>query len=446
MTAAPPSVALFGDLLDLAGNPGFEVASPSVRFRPDHWLWIDAGRIVRATPASEPPPERFERIDHAGRLILPGFIDSHVHSVQLDVIAAYGTELLDWLETHTFPAEQRQADPAVARASAEVFIRALLANGTTTAAVFPTVHKTSVDALFEAAAARGMRLITGKCLMDRHAPPGLTDTVDSGERDSLALIERWHGQGRLAYAHTVRFAPTSTPDQLRMAERLLQRFPDTYLQTHVAENRDEVRWARELFPDSRSYLAVYDDFGLLNDRSLLAHGIWFDEADHALLAQRRSVVAHSPSSNLFLGSGLMDWTAIESAGGRVALASDVGGGTSLSMLRTMASAYQVQAMRGVKLPAWKALHAATRGAAEALGLADEIGSLEPGRVADVAVWRWAVGPVAEHRDRLIVSQAGRSLHDRVFAWMTLGDDRNLVETWLAGECLHASAPHAHPAP
>jgi guanine deaminase len=433
--AAGP-VALFGDLLDIPSDPGFDAASNAARFRPDRWLWIDGGRIVDITPADRPPPERFERHDHGGRLILPGFIDAHVHSPQLDVIAAFGTELLDWLDTHTFPAEQRQADPAVARATAELFVQALLGHGTTAAAVFPTVHKTSVDALFEAADARGLRLIAGKCLMDRHAPPGLVDTVESAERDSLALIERWHGRGRLSYAHTVRFAPTSTPEQLRLAERLLQRHAGTYLQTHVAENRAEVRWAAELFPDSRSYLAVYDDFGLLNERSILAHGIWFDDADRALLAQRGSLIAHCPSSNLFLGSGLIDWTALEAAGGRVSLASDVGGGTSLSMLRTMAAAYAVQALRGVKLPAWKALHAATHGAAAALGLADEIGRLEPGLVADVAVWRWAVGPVAGHRDRIIVDRAGaRALHDRLFAWMTLGDDRNLVETWVAGRRL-----------
>ncbi len=441
------AVALYGDVLDIPNDPGFDVRSSAERYRPDHWVWIDGGRIVDVTPAERPPPVRFERHEHPGRLILPGFVDTHVHSPQLDVIAAYGTELLDWLNTHTFPAEQRQADPVVAHATAERFIAALLANGTTSAAVFPTVHKVSVDALFEAGDARGMRLIAGKCLMDRNAPPALTDTVASGEFDSRALIERWHGRGRLAYAHTVRFAPTSTPVQLAMAARLLDEFPDTYLQTHVAENRDEVRWAAELFPASRSYLSVYDDGGLLNERSILAHGIWFDDADRELLARRRSLVAHCPSSNLFLGSGLIDWPAIEAAGGQVALASDVGGGTSLSMLRTMAAAYQVQALRGVKLPAWKALHAATQGAAMALGLASEIGRIEPGCLADLCVWQWAVGPVAEHRDAVIRQhQAGSPdqpdgpLHDRVFAWITLADDRNLVETWVAGQRQHPSRP------
>lgn len=438
MTAPAASrVALRGDLLDLVADPGFTVDAPhAVRYRPDHWLWIEDGRIVDATPADRPPPESFERHDHAGRLVLPGFLDTHVHSPQLDVIAAYGTELLDWLTTHTFPAEQRQADPAVAKATAERFCDALIAEGTTSAVVFPTVHRTSADALFEAAAQRGMRLVAGKCVMDRHAPPALTDTVASAEHDTLALIEHWHGQGRATYAHTVRFAPTSTPEQLRMVGRLIERFPDTAMQTHVAENRDEVRWVAELFPDSRSYLSVYDDFGLLAGRSVLAHGIWLDDDDRALLARRKALVAHCPTSNLFLGSGLIGWTAIEAADGAVALSSDVGGGTSLSMVRTMAAAYQVQAMQGVKLPAWKALHAATLGGAVALGLDHEIGSLEAGRAADVCVWDWARGTVAEHRDD-VIRQAGRPLHDRLFAWMTLADDRNLVQAWVAGRLRHA---------
>jgi guanine deaminase len=202
------------------------------------------------------------------------------------------------------------------------------------------------------------------------------------------------------------------------------------MQTHVAENRDEVRWVGELFPQARSYLDVYRRHGLLNERAVLAHGIWLDEADRALLAETGAQIAHSPTSNLFLGSGLIDWRRLDDAGAKVSLASDVGGGTTLSMTRTLAEAYKVQALQGVRLTAWKALHAATRGAAEALGLAGEIGSFESGTVADVTVWDWAVGPVAEHRDRIA---AQRSLHDRAFAWMTLADERNLVTTLVAGE-------------
>jgi guanine deaminase len=427
----PPSlsrVALRGDLLDFTGTPAWGEVDPAcVRFRPDHWLLIEAGRIVGARPGDQPPGDDWRRHEYPGRLILPGFIDTHVHSPQLDVIASYGTELLDWLDTHTFPAESRYGDEEVAREGAVRFLDALLSHGTTSAVVFPTVHKVSVERLFEAAQDRGMRLIAGKVLMDRNAPPALCDDVEQAERDCTELIERWHGQGRLAYAVTVRFAPTSTPGQLAMAGRLCTRHPGVYMQTHLAENKAEVQWVRSLFPQARSYLDVYARNQLLNERSVFAHGIWLDDADRAALAGAGAQIAHSPSSNLFLGSGLFDWRTDLDAGVAVSLATDVGGGTSLSMLRTMADAYKVQAMRGERLTAWVALHAATRGAAHALHLGDEIGSLEAGAVADVCVWDVAVGSVAVQRDRL-----AHSLHARLFAWMTLADDRNLVDAWVAG--------------
>ncbi len=419
-------LALHGDLLDFTAEPVWgEVDSAAVRWRPAHWLLVEDGRI--AAVQTHAPDASWTRIDHAGRLILPGFIDTHVHSPQLDVIASYGTELLDWLNTYTFPAERRYADPAVAEAGAALFLDALLAHGTTAAVVFPTVHKVSADALFAAAAERGMRLIAGKVLMDRHAPDGLRDDVDQAEADCRELIARWHGRERLAFAVTVRFAPTSTPEQLAMAGRLCAEDPTLYMQTHVAENRDEVRWVRELFPEARSYLDVYARAGLLHRRSVLAHGIWLDDTDRAVLREAGAQIAHSPSSNLFLGSGLFGWRAAEDSGAAVTMASDVGGGTSLSMLRTLADAYKVQALAGERLTAWKALHAATRGAARALSLDHEIGTLEPGRLADLAVWDLAVGPVAQRR----MAVAG-GLHERLFAWMTLGDERNLVATYVAG--------------
>ena len=422
----PARLALRGDLLDFTGAPVWgAVESAAVRFRPDHWLLIENGRISAAQ--AQAPDASWTREDHAGKLILPGFIDSHVHMPQLDVIASYGTELLDWLNTYTFPAETRYADPEHSRAGAELFVDALLAHGTTAAVAFPTVHKTSVDALFGAAQTRGMRLIAGKVLQDRHSPDGLRDDVAQAERDCIDLIDRWHGNERLAYAVTVRFAPTSTPEQLAMAGALCRADASLYMQTHVAENRAEVAWARELFPEARSYLDVYARAGLLHRRSVLAHGIWIDAADRAALRDSGAQIAHSPSSNLFLGSGLFDWRAAAAGGAAVSLASDVGGGTSLSMLRTMADAYKVQAMAGQRLTAWCALHAATLGAAQALDLADEIGSLEPGRMADVCVWVWAADPVAQRRMKV-----ARGLHERAFAWMTLADDRNLVAAFVAG--------------
>lgn len=438
--------AFFGDLLDFTADPGWAAPAeaPGVRFRPDHWLLVEDGRIV-AVQAEAPGPG-WAQVRHPGRLIMPGFVDTHVHAPQLDVIASHGLALLDWLETYTFPAERRHADPAVAAEGAVRFLDALLAHGTTSAVVFPTVHPVSVDTLMAEAAARGMRLIAGKVLMDTHAPEGLRDGGVQAEQDCRALIRRWHGHGRLAYAVTVRFAATSSREQLAMAGRLCAEEPSLYLQTHVAENLDEVRWVARLFPEARSYLDVYHRHGLLHPRAVLAHGIWLDADDRARLAETGAQIAHSPSSNLFLGSGLFDWPAADAAGHRVSLASDVGGGTSLSMLRTAADAYKIQALRGARLSAWKALHAATLGGAEALGLAGEIGQLSPGRMADLAVWDWAQGPVAVHRDALARARpapAGAAslaaVHERVFAWMTLGDERNLVETWVGGLRRHARA-------
>ena len=424
-----PRLALRGDLLDFTGEPSLDAPGGiHVRYRPDHWLLVEGGRIVGAQ--TQPPGEGWERLDHSGRLILPGFIDTHVHSAQIDVIGAWGTQLLDWLNTHTFPAEQRMADAAHAAAISELFIESLLAQGTTSACVFPTVHAASVDTLFAAAEARGMRLIAGKVLMDRHAPTALCDDpqdVAGVERLVAAQIERWHGRGRLAYALTPRFAPTSTEAQLAMAGRLLACTPGLYLQTHVAENVDEVRWVRELFPQARSYLDVYARHGLLTDRAVFAHGIWLDDADRAALAQAGAQVAFCPSSNLFLGSGAFDWPAAQAVGVGVSLASDVGGGTSLCMRRTMLDAYKVQAGAGRRVTAFTLLHAATRSAAQALRLGHEMGSLEVGSVADVCVWSWASTPLAQRRQAV-----ARDLHDRLFTWLTLADERDLVETRVSG--------------
>jgi guanine deaminase len=423
-------VAIRGDLLDFTCEPSWgDVDSGAVRYRPDHWLLIENGRIEGAQ--TQEPDDTWTLHDHRGRLVLPGFIDTHVHMPQLDVIASYGTELLDWLNTYTFPAETRFSDPARSVAGAEMFVDALLANGTTSAVVFATAHKVSADALFAAAQERGMRMITGKVLQDRHSPDGLRDDVVQAERDCIELISRWHGVDRLAYAVTVRFAPTSTPEQLAMAGALCRGDNSLYMQTHVAENRAEVQWVRELFPEARSYLDVYARAGLLHRRSVLAHGVWLDDEDRSALRRSGAQIAHSPSSNLFLGSGLFDWNAAVNARAGVSLASDVGGGTSLSLIKTMGDAYKVQAMAGQRLTAWKALHAATLAPAQSLLLAHEIGSLEAGRMADVCVWDWATDPVSKRR-----MEVARSLHERAFAWMTLADDRNLVQAWVGGRLRH----------
>ncbi len=426
-------LALRGDILYFLRDPGWnEDATGAVRFEPDGWLLIEQGRVHAVRPADEPPDASWARQDWRGHLVLPGFIDPHVHAPQLDVIASFGAALLDWLERYTFPAEARYADPEQSRLGAERFLHALLAHGTTSALVFATVHKTSSEALFAAGQQLGMRLITGKVLMDSNCPADLRDDVVQAEQDCTALIERWHGVDRLAYAVTPRFAATSSDAQLAMAGGLLQRYAKQagglYMQTHVAENRDEVRWIAELFPDSRSYLDVYDRHGLLTRRSLLAHGIWLDDTDRARMAQTGSSIAFSPSSNLFLGSGLFDWARAEAAGVGVAPASDVGGGTSLCQLRTLADGYKVLALQGQRMTAWQGLYAATRGAARALDLEHEIGHFAPGTAADVVVWRWAEGAVQQRRQDM-----ARSLHERLFAWMLLADERNVAATYVQGQ-------------
>ncbi len=434
-------LALRADLLDFTAVPSWGTPTDhGVRFRPDHWLLVDGSGRIEGAQTEDPGPD-YQRQDHRGRLLTPGFIDTHVHCPQLDVIGSWGAGLLDWLETYTFPAELRHADPAVAEDAAERFLDALLAHGTTAAVVFPTVHKASAEALFAGAARRGMRLVTGKVLMDRHAPDGLRDDVAGAKRDCEELISRWHGRGRNAFAVTIRFAVTSSPEQLAMAAELGRRHAGLFMQTHVAENQDEVRWVGELFPQARSYLDVYHRAGLLHERAVLAHGIWLDAHDRALLRDTGAHIAHSPSSNLFLGSGLFDWQAAIDSGHRVSLVSDVGGGTSLSMLRTLAEAYKVQALRGTRLSAWCALHAATRGAAESLGLGHELGHLGEGTLADVALWDWASGEVALQRDRVargaLAGAVAQPLHARVFAWMTLADERNLVATYVAGRAAYS---------
>jgi len=432
-SAAPTHRILRGDVLDFVQDPGFAPPNEAagVRYRPDHRVLIAEERIVAVLPSDAPLPATWDTAveeDHRGSLILPGFIDTHVHCPQLDVIASFGTELLDWLNTYTFPAETRYADPLVSQVGAHRFLKALWAHGTTSAVVFATVHKVSADALFEQASAAHMRMITGKVLMDRNAPDGLRDDVPQAERDCIEQIEQWHGKRRQSFAVTVRFAPCSTPSQLHMAGQLCASYDSIYMQTHVAENRDEVRWVAELFPTARSYLDVYDRDGLIGPRAVLAHGIWLDDQDLAVLNAHGAQIAHSPSSNLFLGSGLFDWRRAENAGVNVSMASDVGGGTSLCMLRNMADAYKIQAMQGQRLTAWKALYTATAGAAQHLGLQNEIGRIEPGLMADIAIWDLAADDVTEHRQAM-----ASNLHEKVFAWMTLGDEHHLVSTLVAGQ-------------
>ena len=369
--------------------------------------------------------------DLRGKIIAPGFIDMHVHYPQTDVIGAPAAGLLPWLENYTFPHESRFSDAEHAREVASFFFDELARHGVTTALTFATSHPASVDAAFEEARARGLRFITGKVLQDRHSPDGVRDETEQSLIDTESLIQRWHGVDRLGYAITPRFAPTSTPAQLRGAGELAAKYGDVWIQSHVAENRDEVRWAAELFPDSRSYLGVYGDFGLLRQRAVYAHCIHLDTADRALMARTGTVAAVSPTSNLFLGSGFFDYEAADAAGMGYGLASDVGGGTSFSPFHTMLAAYYVgregHTKTGLSLTPGQLWWQHTAGAARALGLEGVVGNLQPGNEADFLVLDPQATPLLARK----TSQA-RSLDELLFALIVLGDDRVVSRTVVAG--------------
>lgn len=378
-----------------------------------------------------------DKIAHyPGCLIAPGFVDTHVHYVQTGMIASYGTQLLDWLDRYAFPAELEFRDAAHAAAIASVFCDELLRNGTTTALVFCAVFPQSVDALFTEAERRGMRIVAGKVLMDRNAPEGLRDTAQQGYDDSKALIARWHGRGRSLYAITPRFAGTSTPEQLDAAGALWREHPDVLMQTHIAENRREIEWTAELFPEAKNYLDIYDRHGLIGQRAVLAHGIHLGEEELCRCHESNTALAHCPTSNLFLGSGLFRIGAVKDPRRpvQVGLGTDVGGGTSFSMLATMGAAYEVAQLGGRTLGAVEAFYLATLGGARALGLEDRIGSIAPGHEADLVVLDPNATPLMALRNARAIS-----IEDQMFAIMTLGDDRAVRATYVAGKPVHHRA-------
>ena len=369
--------------------------------------------------------------DCRGKFIMPGFIDTHIHYAQTDIIAAYGTQLLDWLNRYAFPEEMLFADRQYATEVADFFMRELLRNGTTSAQVFGTGHAQSVDVLFEAAQQHGMAIIAGKVMMDQNCPPQLADTPETGYANSRALIKRWHNNGRLRYAVTPRFAPTSSEAQLKTVQQLVEEFPDVYLQTHLSENESEIAWVTELFPWSKSYLDVYAHYGLLRPRSTFAHCIHLDKAEHTRLSHSGAAISCCPTSNLFLGSGLFNFKVAEDVGTKLSFGTDVGGGSSFSMLRTMHEAYKVAQLRGNPLTPLKAFYIATKGAAAVLQLDAEIGCLSAGRTADLIV----VDPKASEicGRRMATAQ---TLSEKLFILMMLGDDRHIAQTWVAGRCVH----------
>jgi len=365
-----------------------------------------------------------------GRIIAPGFVDLHIHFPQTDVIGSPAEGLLPWLEDYTFPHESRYAEALHAAELAPVFVDELLRNGVTTALAFATSHPESVEALFAEAQKRQLRLITGKVLQDRHSPDGVRDETEQSLIDTERLIRKWHGVDRLGYAITPRFAPTSSHAQLRGAGELAARYPDVWIQSHVAENQGEVAWVKELFPEARSYLAVYDEFGLMRERAVYAHCIWFDETDRALMRERRTAAAVSPTSNLFLGSGFFDYQAADRAGFAYGLASDVGGGTSFSPFHTMLAAYYVgregQTKPGVSLSPQALWWQHTAGGAAALGLDGVVGNLQPGCEADFVVLNPDATPLLSRKTR-----AARTLDELLFSMIVLGDDRLIERTVIS---------------
>ena len=431
-SAQAAQTAFRAQLLTFNGDPA--QSSNAAVFNKDGLLIVEDGHVVAAgayAALSSQLAPGTQVQDMRDKLIVPGFIDTHIHYPQTDMIASPAPGLLPWLDTYTFPTERRFADPAYAQDTASFFVEELLACGTTTALVYCTVHKESADALFTESEARNLRMVAGKVLMDRNCPEFLRDTAQSGYDDSAELIGRWHNRGRQMYALTPRFAPTSTEAQLEACGVLAREHADVFIQSHVAENTDEVKWVADLFPGHRSYLDIYDHYGLLRRRAVYGHCIHLDAEDRKRMAQTGTVASHCPTSNLFLGSGLFDFDKADKAGMPIALATDVGGGTSFSMLQTMNEAHKVARLTGHHLTATRMFWLATAGAAEALDLADKVGTLAPKSEADFIVLDPQATP-------LLARRTGRteSLEELLFAFALLGDDRAIFETYAVGKRVH----------
>jgi guanine deaminase len=422
-------LAIRASFLHFLENPQY--SEKSFEYIPDGLLIVRHGRVVALGEASQwidDLPDGCALYDYSGRLIMPGFIDCHAHYPQTEMIASYGSQLLEWLENYTFPTELKFSDPQYAQTIAGFYCRQLLKNGTTTSAVYATVHPESVDAIFKAAATFNMRLIAGKVMMDRNAPVELLDTVEQAEQQNRQLIDKWHNNGRALYALTPRFAPCCSAEQLKMTGELFNEFDGLYLQSHVAENMTEVEWVKQLFPDSRSYLDVYDSFGLLAARAIYGHCIHLDQADRKRMQESQSAVAFCPTSNLFLGSGLMSLQTMQDESMLIGLATDVGAGTSFSMLQTLNEAYKVSQLAGFSLSPLNAFYLTTLGAAKALDLEHQIGNFEMGKEADFVV----LDLQATELMALRMEQA-ESIEDQLFALMMMGDDRSIQATHIMGE-------------
>ncbi len=420
---------LTGQTLSFTGNPFLEPAEECARHERDGAVVVSDGRILdlggrRAVQARHADAQVRS---YGGGLIVPGFVDAHAHYPQTAIIASWGSRLKEWLEKYAFPEEAKMRDPGYARNIAERYLDLTLANGTTTVCSYCSVHKGSADALFAEAERRNLRLVAGKTCMDRNAPNPLLDTAQSGYEHSKELIARWHGRGRLSYAITPRFAPTSTPEQMEALGALWKEHPDCLMQTHLSEQVEEIAWVRRLFPDARDYLDVYESFGLAGPNAVYGHAIHLEPREAARIGEIGAAVAHCPTSNTFIGSGLFDLDGLAKGGVRVGLATDTGGGSSFSMLRTMAACYEIGQLRGAAAHPCQLLWLATKGSAAALGLSSCIGNLEPGLEADLAVLDLrsteAVAQRAEHAE---------DIWEELFPTIMMGDDRAVISVWANG--------------
>jgi guanine deaminase len=436
MTAQPNGnqiTAIRGPALTYTGDAFLEGLEKTMRYEPDVIVAMAGGKITHFGPANKVRAElpADAKIQELGKdtLTLPGFIDCHVHYPQTQIIGAYGEQLIDWLNKYTFVAEQQFASKEHSREVAKVFLKECLRAGTTTATVYCTVYPQSVDAFFEEAEALGMRMIAGKIMMDRNAPGALTDTPKKGYDESKSLIAKWHGKGRNLYCVTPRFAPTSTPEQMEMTGALWQEHQGTYLQSHVSENRGEVAWVTELYPERKGYLDTYDHYKQLGPRAIYGHGIWLTEEELQRCHDTGTAIAHCPTSNMFLGSGHFNLKNAKKAERpvRVGLATDLGAGTSFSILQTLNEAYKAAQLNGNPLSAGHAFYLATRGTAQSLYLEDKIGSLAPGMEADLVVLDLKSTPIIEYRMRYC-----KDFEEALFIQMTLGDDRAVQATFIAG--------------
>ena len=432
MTLATPITVIRGRFLDIQKTVAqANQIADQVRYLEDGVLITEQGKIRwfgTWNDAQDHLPINIEIQHYPEQLIIPGMIDTHIHFPQTEMVGAYGEQLLSWLNTYTFPTEIQFKDKAYASEIAKFFVNELLKNGTTTALVFCTVHPESVDALFEAAEQHQMRLIAGKVMMDRHAPEALCDSADSSYDDSKALIEKWHGQGRALYAITPRFAPTSTPEQLERAGQLKAEHPDVYVHTHLSENKDEIAWVKDLFPAQKGYLDVYHHYGLTGQRSVFAHCVHLEDPEWQCMHETDSAIAFCPTSNLFLGSGLFPLNKTWQQQVKVGLGTDVGAGTSFSLLQTVNEAYKVQQLQGDKLSAYESLYHATLGGAKALDLDDKLGNFNVGKEADFVVLN--LKPTALQQLR---QSRSKSIEDSLFALFTMGDDRNVEATYIYGQ-------------